>query len=238
MLPVAGAAMCDSSPNPAADSIAQDLPAHPAPRWTELHAVDLPMAAHLLALAMLDNPTHRVVFGTTAGLRERRLLHFFLAVLPWIARKRALIGILRGNSLVGVAGSMPPGACRPGALDALRALPALLRGIPPAAAARMLHWLMAWRSMDARSPHWHIGPLAVHPEWQRHGFGTALLRSCCETADRSGQASYLETDLERNVRFYQHHGFQVAAQRRVLGVQHWFLERPASTRPGVATPCA
>jgi len=45
--------------------------------------------------------------------------------------------------------------------------------------------------------------------------------------DASAGAAYLETDKPQNVVFYRRFGFEVTAERTVLGVRTWFIWRGA-----------
>ena len=53
-----------------------------------------------------------------------------------------------------------------------------------------------------------------------------LLRVFCERMDGAGEAAYLETDKEINVRFYERFGFEVVGGEEVRGVMpNWFMTR-------------
>jgi len=54
-------------------------------------------------------------------------------------------------------------------------------------------------------PHWHLAFLAVHPDHQGAGLGSALMQ---HTHDRIGVPAYLEATNEDNVRLYERHGYQ------------------------------
>jgi ribosomal protein S18 acetylase RimI-like enzyme len=58
-------------------------------------------------------------------------------------------------------------------------------------------------------PHWYLLIVAVDPELQGHGVGTALLEEGLTRADQSNHPCYLETSHERNVPFYERFGFTV-----------------------------
>jgi GNAT superfamily N-acetyltransferase len=82
-------------------------------------------------------------------------------------------------------------------------------------------------------PHWYLNLLATHPDWQRQGLGTALMRVMFERADTDGLACYLETETPANVAYYMHHGFDVRTEWDVPGdgPQMWGMFRP----PGQST---
>lgn len=187
---------------------------------------ELAAAARLLAEAMADNPTHVAVFGARLGPRRRRLQRFFRAVLSHAHGQGVLVGAFdRDDALVGAMGALRPGCCQPAGRARLTLGLRLALGSRPDVLLRTLRWLLAWQARDPVSPHWHLGPLAVRPDRRGQGLGARLLRDALQRAEPSGVACYLETDLARNVAWYRRFGFEVVAQRPVLGVPHWFMQR-------------
>lgn len=69
----------------------------------------------------------------------------------------------------------------------------------------------------AAGPHWHLSVIAVDPEFQGRGIGSALMRPMLERADAEGLPCYLDTHQEANVRLYERHGFHVAERAEVPG---------------------
>ena len=61
-------------------------------------------------------------------------------------------------------------------------------------------------------PHWYLNMLATHPDWQRTGFGAALMGEVFAIADAEGLGCYLETETEENVAYYRRHGFKVRTE--------------------------
>ena len=58
-------------------------------------------------------------------------------------------------------------------------------------------------------PHVYLWGLAVDPNQKAQGIGTALMRPLLAQADAERMPVYLETHDERNVRYYQKHGFNL-----------------------------
>lgn len=86
-------------------------------------------------------------------------------------------------------------------------------------------------------PHHHLAFLAVHPKWQGHGLGTALLRRHHTRLDASGQAAYLEAASARSRDLYQRHGYQVVDGPFHLPDQTpmWPMWRPPTTAASTRT---
>jgi predicted N-acetyltransferase YhbS len=57
-------------------------------------------------------------------------------------------------------------------------------------------------------PHWHLAFIAVHPDRQNNGLGSALLKHLHNEMDATGVAQYLEAGDENSARLYSHHGYR------------------------------
>lgn len=201
-----------------------------------LHQQAIPAAARLLAGSMADNPLHLRVFGSGARL-EPMLGEAFARLLRRQLRTGIVLGAYGGDVLVGVAAMVPPGQCQPGALEQLAMLPILARGGALQRLPRIRHWLRTWERLDPEFDHWHLGPAAVARTHQGQGIGTRLMAAVCERLDLEQGVGYLETDKPENVRLYRRGGFEVVAERQVLGVTNWFMLRHQPWKRGqVATP--
>ncbi len=187
---------------------------------------DLAEAAEICAEAMLDNPLHIKVFGTDTRLRARRLKRFFAGMLTYIQRKDSLYGVFVDGRLIGVLGMLPPRRCKPSLVDSLRLLATLLSSNSPIGTLRLAIWLTTWANIDPATPHWHLGPLAVAPAWQRQGIGSRLLEYACSKGN--DDSLYLETDKLSNVELYQRFGFTTLAAPTILGSISWVMLRHSS----------
>lgn len=58
--------------------------------------------------------------------------------------------------------------------------------------------------------HWYLQNIAVEPEQQGKGYGSQLISAMTEKIDNIGLPIYLETNKERNLSFYQKHGFEIS----------------------------
>lgn len=189
-----------------------------------LDAQHLPAAAELCAYAMRDNPLHVRVFGQPDLPRVRRLIRLFKGLLAYVHRKGTLFAAYNGRELIGVIGLLPPAHCKPSLGDMPGLLPALLASAKtPAGLTRLAVWLGTWARIDPAEPHWHLGPLAVKPEWQGLGIGTGLTEHALHLS--RGERVYLETDKPVNVMFYKRFGFSVRATPEILSTPSWVMMR-------------
>ena len=60
--------------------------------------------------------------------------------------------------------------------------------------------------------HWYLNVLATHPDWQRQGYGAAIIAPVAEICRRDGLPLYLETQTAANVAYYRHLGFEVRSE--------------------------
>jgi GNAT superfamily N-acetyltransferase len=90
--------------------------------------------------------------------------------------------------------------------------------------AATIGWTRRFQAFDAAldrrhpagQPHQHLAILAVRPDRQGQGIGTALLASCHQALDRTGTPAYLEAADQRNRRLYLKHGY--TDQGRPIGL--------------------
>lgn len=79
---------------------------------------------------------------------------------------------------------------------------------------------------DMHDRHWYLMLLGVEPARQGQGVGGALIQPILQRADADGLPCYLETQKERNVPFYQKHGFEVIVDQYLPdGPRFWTMKR-------------
>ena len=76
-----------------------------------------------------------------------------------------------------------------------------------------LPWMRrCWEAMfeaHPDEPHFYLSGLGTDPPRQGEGYGSAALAPVLARCDAEGIPAYLESTKERNVGFYEHHGFAV-----------------------------
>ena len=193
----------------------------------ELKEVDLPSAAAIVARGMLENPLHIAALGPDAEVRGHRLIRMFSVALPLIFSKGILIGAFQEDTLVGIAGMVPPGKCQPSMKEKVTLFPRIFPAVGGGAFARVGRWMGTWAQYDPAEPHWHLGPVAVDAPLQSRGVGSLLMSECCARLDRARAVGYLETDKPTNVTFYEKFGFETTGSASVLNTPNWFMRRAA-----------
>jgi ribosomal protein S18 acetylase RimI-like enzyme len=75
--------------------------------------------------------------------------------------------------------------------------------------------------------HWYLWGLGVEPSRQGQGIGGMLIQPVLERADASSLPCFLETMNEKNVSFYEKHGFKVVSDAEVPrhGLRVWAMLR-------------
>jgi len=82
---------------------------------------------------------------------------------------------------------------------------------------------------DMPTPHWYLLAIGVDPLLQCKGIGSALLQTVLVEADQTGHPCYLESTSERNIAFYERHGFRVLRRGEIPGggPPYWTMLREA-----------
>ena len=102
---------------------------------------------------------------------------------------------------------------------------------------RLARYIAYKEITDQHAPtedHWYLNMLATHPDWQRRGYGAALMGCVFAIADAEGLGCYLETETAENVAYYRRHGFDVRSEwdlrandgRSDTGPHQWGMWRP------------
>ena len=78
-------------------------------------------------------------------------------------------------------------------------------------------------------PHWYLQVIGVDPARQGEGLGSILVREGLSRADTAGTPTYVETETEGNVAFYEKHGFEVVEKivPKRVGLPMWLMVRDA-----------
>lgn len=182
-------------------------------------------AVAVLTRAFRDDPIQRYVIPDDAR-RVRRLAWSFGALVRYCLPHG---GVYTTPDLGGVACWLPPGVTTTEPWGMIRSgmVLAPLR-LGPAAFARFLgvtSCMAAERERVAPGPCWYLCAIGVEPSRQGEGIGGALLGPALARADAGGLPCYLETQVERNVGFYEGHGFTVASVGEPRGLRVWTMLR-------------
>jgi ribosomal protein S18 acetylase RimI-like enzyme len=111
----------------------------------------------------------------------------------------------------------PPGASTgaPGGfVQRLRLLPAYLRIFGFARLGRCSSIVGAMKKNHPTERHFYLAFMAVSPQYQGAGLGSAILAATLKRIDDAGVAAYLENSNPKNTRLYQRAGF--VAQKNIL----------------------
>ena len=178
----------------------------------------------LLAEAFATTPLHRAAFGPERLDRNRAffrigLRRMFVGEGLIALRGRAVCGYIHFNRW-------------PDCLPAPEEVPSTVAGaLTPLGEAlpNIIRWYARWGRLDPEEPHLHLGPIAVAPESQRQGIGSALMRRYIEHLEQVRMPGYLETDRAENVEFYRRFGFTLRHEENLLGIPTWYMWRPAGS---------
>jgi ribosomal protein S18 acetylase RimI-like enzyme len=186
-----------------------------SPQISFMEHNDIQQSAKVLSIAMLDNPNHIGIFRGN-GEKERlaietmfsELFNNFPGVVFLAKKNERIIGVMRMKSCIGKANDDP---------DVVEDENDLVW--------RKSVWFKEWARHDPVEQHWHLGPVGVLPDHRGSGIGSMLMERFCREVDACKAKAYLETDLEKNVRFYEKFGFQIVSESVIFGVRNRYMSR-------------
>lgn len=188
----------------------------------------IPAAGAVLARALFDDGLAKHMYPDEEERKART---------PWHFSAMARYGVLFGRVLTtagephGVAIWLAPGKTAMTenriAAAGLDASPAMLGEAAFGRFMGTMAEIEPYREQDIAPRHWYLALVGVDPDYGGKGIGSALLRPILAAADSEGVPCYLETAEERNVAFYQQHGFETIRHGTVPDtvVEYWTMQR-------------
>ena len=181
---------------------------------------DLQESARVLSVAMLDNPLHYAVFqgkGEKERLEIEKMFSDLFLQLPGIVflakEKNNIIGVMRMKSCRGSKAIDDHKISKDkNSIDWRKSL-----------------WQAEWARHDPPEQHWHLGPIGVLPTHQGSGVGSLLMDRFCREVDACSAKAYLETEGDKNKRFYNKFGFDIISKATILNVENLYMERICQT---------
>ena len=180
---------------------------------------DIQQSAKVLSISMLNNPHHIGVFlgnGEKERLEIEKMFFELLKNLPGVVflakENEKIIGVMRMKSCIGKAIDKPDVFEDENDIDWRKSV-----------------WFKEWAKHDPVEQHWHLGPIGVLPTYRGSGIGTMLMERFCKEVDACMAKAYLETDSDKNVRFYEKFGFKVFSESDIFGVKNRYMLRDSRT---------
>lgn len=178
-------------------------------------AADLPAVTGVVTDAFAADPVMQWLFAPAADpdAGRRALFELFVEDYFWLGHLHVVSDT---SGIAGAALWSPPDR------DVLRGdrIQDLIDALTPHLGDELVTRLGELaRAHDFRpvEPHLYLGILGVDPARQSHGHGAALIRPTLATCDRMGLLAHLESSNERNIPFYERHGFVVVDAYRCGG---------------------
>ena len=180
---------------------------------------DIRESAEVLSIAMLENPHHLGVFqgnGENERLEIEKMFFELFNNLPGIVflakENEKIIGVMRMKSCIGKVIEESDTVEDENDINWRKSV-----------------WFREWATHDPVEQHWHLGPIGVLPSHRRRGVGTELMQRFCKEVDNCTAKAYLETDLDKNVRFYEKFGFRVISRSDIFHVENRYMLRDSKT---------
>ena len=189
-----------------------------------LRKADVEPAAQLLTEVFLDNPCYAFMHPRVS-MRRSDLHAFFLRNLRW-REPLGLTWIARAGTgrVAATATLQPPGSVRRGVVDTLR------HWVLPTVREQGFHTFLRIARVErefareerraaAQASYWYVHAVAVRPELQSRGLGTAIMRRLLSELElrqrRHDAPAVLATQEEKNVHFYGQLGFRLCGQSHI-----------------------
>jgi len=191
----------------------------------DLRPEELPAAGAVAGRALADSPMFHEVYPTNPGKRSAALGQIFGALLKGYAAHGRVFGAFGGGTLCGVCTIREPGGGQLSALEKLAFGKAVASAVSLGYSVSLQKVLSDLALRDPQVRHFHLGPLAVEPAYQRKGYGTALMHEYCRRVDVAREVSAAETDRKAAIPFLARFGFKELSSAAIGGVSHAFLVR-------------
>jgi ribosomal protein S18 acetylase RimI-like enzyme len=179
---------------------------------------DVRGSARVLSIAMLDARLHVAVLLGKGENQRREIEKMFNGLftrLPGVVflakEKEKIVGVMRMKS----CGGFKPVANPEDPED------------ENDIEWRKSFWHTEWARHEPEKQHWHLGPIGILPTHQGLGIGSMLMARFCIEVDACKAEAYLETDVDKNVRFYEKFGFQIISESDIFGVKNRYMLRPS-----------
>jgi ribosomal protein S18 acetylase RimI-like enzyme len=183
-------------------------------------------SARVLGYAFLEEPVSLAIYrGFSAEKRLCNLTVDFAAEMEVCIRRGCPLQICEAEKVVAAAVIYPPGSYPLPWVEQARIFIKSILGHDFYDIRLWLRWLADSDTLHPQEPHYYLEYLGVLPEYQGKGLGSAILQHLTARADEEHVGCYLETASPNNVLLYQRHGFSVRAEKRVIGIQSWFMWR-------------
>jgi ribosomal protein S18 acetylase RimI-like enzyme len=186
-------------------------------------AADLPVISASLAKAFADDPVMCHILPEHLRSQHQRLRGLMRIEAKsslrhgtvWTTEDRQATAIWK-----------PPEKWKLGGVELLKQAPATLAVLRGRVGVGLSVLNMIEKKHPEQPPHWHLAVLGTEPDGQGKGKGSAVLAPVLAQCDRDGEGAYLESSKERNVPFYERHGFRVTEELTVKdGPTLWLMWR-------------
>jgi len=182
---------------------------------------ELQESARVLSAAMLDAKLHVAVLQGYGEKKRQEIEKMFIELfthLPGIIflakEKQQIVGVMRMKSCEGFKPVDDPKDPKD----------------ENDVEWRKSVWHTEWARHEPKSQHWHLGPIGVLVSHQGLGIGSIFMERFCMEVDVCKAEAYLETDVDKNVRFYEKFGFKVISESDIFGVKNRYMFRPHDFR--------
>jgi len=188
-------------------------------------AADLPTLIKVLARSFNNDPVYSWIFRQDAK-RMWALERVFSFILNQAVNDGEII-TTKSREACAVWFSSGKGELDLSVWSVLRLLPEMLRWAKLDRLTRLSKTLNTLAENRPKKPHYYLEYLAVHPDQQGKGIGSALLKAQLGRIDSKRIPTFLENSNERNNPLYERHGFRITREVTLGDTEPklWFMWR-------------
>jgi ribosomal protein S18 acetylase RimI-like enzyme len=176
-------------------------------RIAQPHDEEADAVAAILADGFSEDPVMQWVFEDND--KDRALFAFFRFLMAEVVIPSGATYVLDGDA----AAAWTPPEPDPWPEERTAAFVSMMVDVATLGALERVSTLdEQTRAVHPQIPHWYLGILAARCAVQGKGAGSELMTRCLARVDEDGLPAYLESSNERNVPFYERHGFRVTGR--------------------------
>ena len=188
-------------------------------------------AAEVLTRAFEDDPLFGHGFSDQSGMKRRAPSPIFECALGYCVRYGEVHAT--STNLEGVAVWLTSDNYPMTPWRLIRSVPpSVILGLGRGGVTRMRKvgdYVDAMHARLAPFRHWFLQIVGVDPRFQGKGYAGRLLRPMLSRIDEEGLPCYVDTLVEKNVRLYEHLGFELIDKSEIpgTGLSNWAMLRQA-----------
>ena len=175
---------------------------------------DLDLLAGVIARAFEGDPIWEYLFPDRNHLKRYELFMSYELKHHYLKLDESWTTV---DGVRGAALWAPPGRWKQTGLQNLLSFPTIARAVGLLNVPKVLRFAAAVEGAHPPGEHYYLSTLGTDPAAQGKGVGSAVIAPVLAKCDEQGLGAYLESSKEKNIPFYNRHGFEVMRELKLAG---------------------